>query len=174
MQVYQRPVASRISQLSRQASTFSVHPASALQYTTSARASLGRLIQHPPKWRRKSLGDRNTAAAAVEATQTRRRASLSHTVGPIWKNPPKISLEKKSWKRCNTLTNFKYEGCLMTGNGNYVTWLKFGKSLRWTYFWRVLTIWNHSGQSSEWALLVVCSGSSSYSTVLMLLSLWRW
>ena len=47
-----------------------MHPASALLYTTSAHASLGRLIQHPPKWRRKSLGDRNTAAAAVEATQT--------------------------------------------------------------------------------------------------------
>ena len=26
---------------------------------------------------------------------------------------------------CNTLTNFEYEGCVMTGNGNNVTWQKF-------------------------------------------------
>ena len=43
--------------------------------------------------------------------------------------------QKLDWKKivktthysyaCNTLTNFEYEGCVMTGNGNNVTWQKF-------------------------------------------------
>ena len=52
------------------------------------------------------------------------------------KKPAKNKIEKKIVKSthysyaCNSLTSFEYEGYVMTGNGNYVTWLKFGKSLR--------------------------------------------
>ena len=47
----------------------------------------------------------------------------------------------------NSLTNFEYEVHVITGNGMYVNLLTFARKkswnhIKWTYFWRVLAIWN--------------------------------
>ena len=49
-----------------------------------------------------------------------------------WKNIVKTTHYSYA---CNTLTNFEYEGCVMTGNGNYVTWLKLACEIREITWW---------------------------------------
>ena len=73
---------------------------------------------------------------------------------PSNKNPPKmwfiifVKLTGYTSYACNSLTNFKYEAHGMTGNRNQVNLLKFAwksswNNIKWTYFWRILAIWNH-------------------------------
>ena len=63
---------------------------------------------------------------------------------------------------CNSFTNIEYQVHAMTGNGNQVNLLKLVWKNSWnlikfSYFWRVLTIWNHCAHySTEQLLLQHC------------------
>ena len=63
---------------------------------------------------------------------------------------------------CNSFTNIEYQVHAMTGNGNQVNlmklvWKNSWNLIKFSYFWRVLTIWNHCAHySTEQLLLQHC------------------
>ena len=74
---------------------------------------------------------------------TWRRRWRRRTVGPNWKNPPKMRFKKfvkltDHTCACYDLTNFEFEVHAMTGNGCYVN--RLWNHIKWTYFWRIFSI----------------------------------
>ena len=63
---------------------------------------------------------------------------------------------------CNSFTNIEYQVHAMTGNGNQVNlmklvWKNSWNLIKFSYFWRVLNIWNHCAHySTEQLLLQHC------------------
>ena len=74
-----------------------------------------------------------------------------HTFGTNCKNLPKITFEKFVKLSghtcvCNNLTSFECE--VYKNRKRKLLWKNWWNHIKWTYFWRILPIWNHSASPS--------------------------
>ena len=101
---------------------------------------------------------------AMQSASSRATLQYSSHSGQIAKTRQKLH-SKNSWNWVvilvsATIWQVLNVKCIKTGNGNDVNQLKIAlknswNHIKWTYFWRILPIWNHSAVAV--ALLFCCS-----------------
>ena len=91
---------------------------------------------------------RRQPQSAIQQPQCARRP---RTFGTNCKNPPKITFEKFVKLSghtcvCNNLTSFECE--VYKNRKRKLLWKNWWNHIKWTYFWRILPLWNHSASPS--------------------------